>query len=222
LGTDNLFHKRKAKSVNALQRRAARREAYAKILIVCEGEKTEPYYFEAARAHYRLNSVNVEVRGDCDNHPQGLVNFAKQRFREEQDAGDAFDKVFCVFDQDGHPSYAAAVQALNAATPKSTYVAITSVPCFEYWLLLHFMYSTRPYTDLPGNSSGHQVLRELETVFPVYQKGQRAVFGQLIGQLEFAINNAERALRECERNGTDNPSTRVHELIKFIRNIKQS
>lgn len=39
MGTDNLFHKRKAKSAKGLQRRAAKRDAYAKVLIVCEGEK---------------------------------------------------------------------------------------------------------------------------------------------------------------------------------------
>lgn len=49
MGTDNLFHKRKAKNAKNLQRRAVKRDAYAKILIVCEGEKTEPNYFNGVR-----------------------------------------------------------------------------------------------------------------------------------------------------------------------------
>ena len=39
MGTDNLFHKRKAKKTTDLQRKHAHRAAYKKLLIVCEGEK---------------------------------------------------------------------------------------------------------------------------------------------------------------------------------------
>ena len=112
MGTDNLFHKRKAKTAKSLQRKSARREAYEKILIVCEGEKTEPNYFEDAREYFCLETVNVEVRGECGSDPVSVVKFAKQRYREEKDAGDAFDKVFCVFDKDGHSNYLPALDAL--------------------------------------------------------------------------------------------------------------
>ena len=40
MGTDDLFRKRKAKNARRLQRRAAKRDPYIKVLIVCEGEKT--------------------------------------------------------------------------------------------------------------------------------------------------------------------------------------
>lgn len=46
------------------------------------------------------------------------------------------------------------------------------------------------------------------------------LFNELIGQLEFATGNAQRALREANASGTDNPTTRVHELVSFIRGIK--
>lgn len=222
MGTDNLFHKRKAKSAKGLKRRASRREAYEKILIVCEGEKTEPNYFKEAREYYGLNTVNVEVRGDCGSDPMSIVRFAKQRFREEKDLGDPFDKVYCVFDKDDHAKYSRVLGALASATPKGIYFTINSVPCFEYWLLLHFTYSTRPYTALPGNSSGDQVLKELKNYMPDYEKDHRSIFGELVGQLELAKNNAERALQESERNGTDNPSTRVHELVGVMQKIKES
>lgn len=100
MGTDDLFRKRKAKNLADLKRRAVRRESYAKILIVCEGEKTEPNYFIGARDHYKLNTANVEVTGECGSDPMSIVNFAKQRYRQEKDLGDSFDKVFCVFDKD--------------------------------------------------------------------------------------------------------------------------
>lgn len=220
MGSENLFHKRKAKNAKSLQRKGARRAAYKKILIVCEGEKTEPNYFDGAREYYELNTVNVEVRGDCGSDPMSIVSFAKQRYREEKDAGDPFDQIYCVFDKDGHATYARAIDALTSATPKDTYFTINTVPSFEYWLLLHFVYSTRPYTALPGNSSGNQVLTELKNYIPDYEKGRRTIFAELIEQLEQAKNYAKRALQESERNQTDNPSTLVHELVEALQKLK--
>src|SRR5690606_19893118 len=118
MGTDNLFHKRREKKLANLKRSAPKRETYAKILIVCEGEKTEPNYFAGARDYYKLNTANVEVCGECGSDPVSVVRFAKQRYREERDAGDAFNKVFCVFDRDTHPNYAQALNAIASATPK--------------------------------------------------------------------------------------------------------
>lgn len=150
-----------------------------------------------------------------------IVRYAKQRYREEKEAGDAFDKVYCVFDKDTHAHYAQALDAIASATPQNTYLAITSVPSFEYWLLLHFIYTTKSYTALPGNSAGNQVLAELRNYMPTYQKGQQAVFAALIEQLEFATNNAARSLQAAEANGTDNPTTRVHELVSFMQKIRE-
>lgn len=220
MGSDDLFHKRKAKTAKDLQRRRSRREEYAKILIVCEGEKTEPLYFHGIRDHYGLNTANIEISGDCGSDPRSIVEYAKQRFREEKDSGDAFDKVFCVFDKDSHTEYDQALSELKNARPQGTYVAITSVPCFEYWLLLHFQYSTRAYSPLPGKSTGDQVLADLRNYMPDYEKGGKDVFPELLGQLEFAKNNASRALAESDRNATDNPSTHVHVLVEFMQNIK--
>ncbi|HHJ19987.1 MAG TPA: RloB domain-containing protein [Gammaproteobacteria bacterium] len=222
MGTDNLFHKRKARQARDLARRKGRRAPYAKVLIVCEGEKTEPHYFNELKDHYGLNSANIEICGDCGSDPLSIIRHAKQRYREERDAGDAFDKVFCVFDKDTHTHYQQGLNTIRSATPKNVYVAITSVPCFEYWLLLHFNYTTRPYDSLPGNSACNQVLTELKGYMAGYTKGSIDIFSALLGQLDFARNNAIHALQAAEANHTDNPGTKVHELVDFLQNIKGS
>lgn len=222
MGTEDLFHKRKAKAASALKRRKVRRAPYAKVMIVCEGEKTEPHYFNGLKDHYELNSANVEICGDCGSDPLSIFNYARQRYREEKDAGDAFDKVFCVFDQDAHTNYTASLDAIRRATPKNVYAAITSVPCFEYWLLLHYLYTTKPYNPLPGNSACNQVLSELKSHFAGYVKGHPTTFSTLLGQLDVAKHNAIRALSTADANHTDNPTTRVHELVEFLQNIKGS
>lgn len=89
-----------------------------------------------------------------------------------------------------------------------------------YWLLLHFIYTTKPYQALPGNSACQQVLKELEGYIPSYKKGAQETFTNLLEQLDFAKNNAKRALQVAENNHTDNPITRVHELVAFLQNIK--
>lgn len=42
MGTDNLFHKRKERKAESLRRRRTMKAPYDVVLIVCEGEKTEP------------------------------------------------------------------------------------------------------------------------------------------------------------------------------------
>ena len=220
MGSDDLFHKKKAKSAKQLQRRQSRRAAYEKLLIVCEGEKTEPHYFNGIRNYYDLNTANVEISGDCNSDPMSLVDYAKQRYREERDSGDPFDRIFCVFDKDAHTTYVRALDALHSANPDNTFFAINSVPCFEYWLLLHFQYSTKSYTDLSANSAGNQVINDLKNFMPDYEKGGTEIFAELFLQLDFAKNNAARALGESEKNGTDNPSTHIHTLVEFMQNLK--
>lgn len=220
MGTDNLFHRHKARQPRDLRRKKARREPYAKVLVVCEGEKTEPLYFSSLKDHYGLNSANIEITGDCGSAPTSIFDHARQRYREESDAGDPFDGVYCVFDKDAHDDFEPALDAIGRATPKHVFHAITSIPCFEYWLLLHFIYSTKPYTSLPGNSAGHQALTDLRGFMPGYDKGNQDTFTQLQDQLAFAKSNAERSLRTAKENDTDNPSTHIHELVHFLQNIR--
>ena len=206
---------------HAQQRRKPVRAPYAKVLIVCEGEKTEPFYFNSLRDYYRLSSTNIEVTGESGSSPLDVFNFAKHRYNEEKKAGDPFDKVYCVFDKDNHDSYQQALDRIQRARPSKTYVAIPSVPCFEYWLLLHFTYLTRPYMPLDGNSASNQVLADLLGHYPEYRKGLDGVFEELFGNLEDAKSNASRGLIQAQEADTDNPSTYVHVLVEYLQHIKQ-
>jgi len=222
MGSDNLFHRRKAKRVGQLARRKVRRVPYAKVLIVCEGEKTEPLYLNDLKDHYGLNSANVEICGECGSDPRSVFRYASKHYQRARAADDPFDKVYCVFDKDDHPHYQSTLDAINRATPKNIYVAITSVPCFEYWLLLHFGDSTKSYEPLPGNSACKQLTSELKKHLPNYEKGAAGIFLRLKPRLDYAKRNAARVLQESERNYTDNPGTRMHELVQFLQNIKSA
>lgn len=222
MGTDELFHRRKAKQAEELARRRAKRERYAKVLIVTEGEKTEPNYFRSLKDHLTLNSANVMITGDSGSGPISVVNFAIQQHKLEKSCGDPFDKVFCVFDKDTHASYQQALQKIDSAKPKNTFLAITSVPCFEYWLLLHYAYTTAQFQTVGGKSGCSKLIdSELKKYLPGYQKTDGSIFEKLVKKLPQAKIYAARSLKESQKNNYDNPSTKVHKLVEYLENIKK-
>ena len=220
MGTDNLFHKGKERSAIDLVRRRNKREPYSRVLIVCEGKKTEPNYFKELIRHYQISSAHVEITGKGGSSPKSVVALAKSRYNEEKQKGDAFDKVFCVFDQDSHSSYNNTVDRLHNMKPKDTFVAITSVPAFEYWFLLHYEYSTKPYVAKGSKSAGDNLISDLKNYSPDYAKTRKDMFLILKDNMETAKTNATRALSAAKRANTDNPSTRVHELVDYLQNIR--
>ncbi len=82
MGKGNRVHPRAAKGLKSLGRQRASRQPCRKVLVVCEGEKTEPRYFSELRDRYRLNSATVEVVGRGSD-PRSIFIFAGQRQRRE-------------------------------------------------------------------------------------------------------------------------------------------
>ena len=209
---------RRARQIPGLQRREPKRSSYDRVLIVCEGSKTEPNYFRELVEHLRLNTANVEIDGDSDPSPKSVVAHAKRRYQQEE----GFDRVFCVFDKDEHSTYQQAVRDLAAEELADVFTAITSVPCFEYWLLLHFIFTTKPYARSESYSPGQHVLRDLKVHLPAYSKGSQDIYLQLMPHIDLAIRYAERAGQQAAQNQTDNPTTQVHRLVSYLRALKNS
>jgi RloB-like protein len=196
-------------------RRGPAREPYDLVLIVCEGEKTEPFYFDGLRVAERLSSANIKVTPADGSDPMSIVEYA-ERFIDD------YDRVFCVFDRDGHANYDAAVQRI-ARSPHSRLnrlFAIPSWPCFELWMLLHFRYSSGAIVAAGGRSSGEMALRELREFIPGYRKGRKSTYNELLPKRASAMTHAIRLQKENARTGANNPSTRVHELIDYLLNLR--
>ncbi|MCF6346619.1 MAG: RloB family protein [Thiomicrorhabdus sp.] len=183
MGTDNLHHKRKAKLNSDLKRKKAKREPYDRVLIVCEGEKTEPHYFSELKDHYRLNSANIKITGDCGSSPCSVLDKAEELQDQESKKGDAYDKIYCVLDKDCHTSYRETVSKINDLKEEG-FEAVTSVPCFEYWLLLHFDYVTHPYCKTENKSICDKVIQELKLYLPDYEKGTSGLFVSLLDKMD--------------------------------------
>jgi hypothetical protein len=216
MGKDDLFHKRKLRSAKELERRKASRSPYDRVLIVCEGAKTEPNYFAALRTKLRLNRQNVVIadkKGGLD--PKGLVEYAIEEFEAEPD----FNHVYCVFDKDKHATYAAALDKLTSKRLKggAALHPITSVPCFEVWLLLHFTYTTKSFDAPLQDSNANLVIGDLKRHLPNYEKGSKDIFGDVSDRTGTAIENAKQLERFHETSGTDNPSTKVYVIVEYLQ-----
>ncbi len=210
MGSEDLFKKRKARSHKDQQRKIGFCKSYDRVLIVCEGERTEPLYFEGFKQEYDLSSANVVVTdaSSLGSDPMNIIKYAEQLYRESQAENNAFDRVFCVFDKDQHTNYDTAVRRL--LNVNSNFTAITSVPCFEYWFLLHFEYTTKPF------SSALAVISELKRYIPSYTKNNSGVFKTLKEKMPTAIRNAVKVNAYVSKISTDNPSTKVVDLVKYL------
>ncbi len=190
-------------------------------MIVCEGSKPEPYYFQELINCLELNSANVEVDGDSGSSPISVIKHARSRYTEEKRTGDTFDKVYCVFDKDTHDSYGIALTVIDNLKPKDVFKAVNSVPCFEYWLLLHFEYTTKPFVGNGTKSSCTNLIDDLKKYLPDYNKGNREVYNEVSKQTSQAIAFSKRSLSQAIAHGTDNPATNIHELVEYLQNLKK-
>lgn len=108
-----------------LNRSAAKLVEKPSILIVCDGENTEPSYFN----QFRLSSATVRTVGEGYN-TVSLVNRAIQLAEGKQ-----YDQIWCVFDKDDFDENNFN-NAIAIAQGQGFGVAYSN-QAFEYWLMLH-------------------------------------------------------------------------------------
>lgn len=208
------------KKNRSLSRSSAQKEAYDLVLIVCEGEKTEPYYFKDLMNIEKLSSVNISVISGNGSDPVSVVDTAIEK-REQQAKYLPFDAIYCVIDRDKHPNFNQAINKANANSIK----IIASYPSFEYWYICHFDCYRSPIIATGNKSAGDNCMSILngywEKAFKKeYTKNQANVYALLHDKLETAIKRAKAGLKQAQDDGELNPSTQVHELVDYLINIK--
>ena len=164
----------------------------------------------------------VDVRGkECGSAPSSVFKYAMQEYEQEK-SSDPYDRVYCVFDRDRHESFSPTVNKISALkTSGEPFFAITSTPCFEIWLLLHFDYVSHPF-PAKKRSPCDQAISELrkEAVLDGYKKGIGGVYAKLSeGKMQDAIKHAKRLLKDNKKTGSDNPETNVHELVEYLASL---
>jgi hypothetical protein len=217
MGSDDLHHKRKHRSIESLKRQKGNRAQYDYARIVCEDSKTEPYYFRGLCNSLGLNPANIKISG-CPNgnDPFSLVNYAQEIFEQEPD----HDRIYCVFDKE-NSNYQGALNKIQELFSKGVPIyAVPSVPCFEYWLLLHFEESTSPYAIKNGKTPGEQLKSKLKKHIDSYFPCDKEIYEKTKKHTDIAISRAKRINKLQSEYGADNPSTKVYELVEYLRKIK--
>jgi len=219
--------KRHGKKRRETQRGKEQLDEQKRVLIVTEGSKTEPSYFNSLIRELRLIN-RVEIHGKGDPAPISVVEYTETVLEKDSD----FDHVFLVFDRDRHDSYGKALlkieQIKTKAPPNQTVKAITSIPCFEIWYLFHVKDSGKPYSIGPGGRSpADELISDLKTSHPCfanYQKGDCEMFYKKIKDMrEDACKRAEKYIIQGQNAGSkyyyENPSTRVHLVISTLQDM---
>ncbi|PYS47674.1 MAG: hypothetical protein DMG13_27340 [Acidobacteria bacterium] len=85
-----------------MARKRGKRPPYDRVLIVCEGKKTEPLYLNDIRRQNHVSSAHISVmHSDYGTEPRQVVDFAVDTFKKTKE----YDRVFAVFDRDEHQTY---------------------------------------------------------------------------------------------------------------------
>ncbi len=175
-------------------RRRASREQRRCILIVTEGKKTEPKYFSCLCRNLKLTGATVQVTNADATDPGGIVKYAESHRDDSVSSvrggrGVKYDETWVVFDSEQNLD----TPQLNAALARARDLGIKvamSAPCFEYWLLLHYVYSTRYMTNF---REANDTLREH---LPDYDKTKLPV-EDLWNRVPTAVENAELCRQNC-------------------------
>lgn len=193
----------KEKTQSYANRNIDAREPLPSFLIICEGKKTEPNYFNS----FRILTLSVEefnVIGLGDN-TLSLVEKAKDR---KENAN--YDYVWCVFDRDSFPPNQFNA-AITSAYSHGMYVAYSN-EAFELWYLLHFHF----YSNSMSRTSYKRLLTRLLKY--KYEKNSTTIYKELRDKQRDAIRNAKNLLNKYDPNRPepDNPSTTVHLLVQCL------
>lgn len=208
------------------RRGSRRRETKPVILIVTEGSQTEPKYFEQFRT--RRTNIDIQVVGSKSagggTDYISLVRKAIDYRDKNQLSVARGDALWVVADGDVNYRVPDPVETKDAKLTKARAMAqkadvqiAISNPCFEFWYLLHFRYSTGYLRDYDA------VVALLKNDLPAYEKTSD-VIAQLASHLDEALRNAARVEAYHVENDealpfhlTVNPFTDVYRLVECLR-----
>lgn len=212
MGSDDLHWVKKRRK---LERKSKQLKKYQdSILIICEGEKTEPNYFKA----FPASSVIVETIGVGMN-TFSLVENAVENWEKFAADGMFFEYLWCVFDRDSFSldqynkafkSIPAFKASLNRKYRKHLDRGIQiktahSNEAFELWYLLHYDFidtglSRTQYKGMLTKRMGEKYKKNDPGMYSKLEHLAKTTNGKQ-GQA-FAINNAKRLKKGISRRAS--------------------
>ncbi len=200
----------------SLKRKVNDRPERKRILIVCEGEKTEPNYLNSLKEKLPPHVASIiDINGEGFN-TQSLVNRAKQIRDAKKGTKYAYDEVWLVFDRDSFKpdQFDNAIYSAEATGMKVAW----SNEAFELWYILHFedRQTGMSRTEYKQHLSKH--------LGDPYKKNDKDMYSKLtkLGNESKAIQRAKNLQSQHVgiANHNANPCTKVNELVEKLNTFK--
>ncbi|GAB0055952.1 hypothetical protein SIID45300_00251 [Candidatus Magnetaquicoccaceae bacterium FCR-1] len=195
-------------------RRAGGRGKSRRLLILCEDTNSGFSYLDDLVRAEKLSGVKVQPPRKPYTDPLSIV----RQVRDVQGRRD-FDEVCAVFDGDcilrGGAEKNRFDQAIAQAQTEPAIEVYVSVPCIEFWFILH-----QGLTDASFSNCDEACQRFGQQVGMVYQKSNPKVFDLLKkhypnGQSQ-AIRNAQLLREQQQKIRFSSPSTEIDRLISRL------
>lgn len=188
-------------------------------LIITEGTKTEPMYFEALKERINAkfpNRIHMDIVGKGKS-AEFLFNEAVERVKSNPNG---YSHVWLVYDTDDFPKDQidnTASRCRQISTAQTRYHALWSNQCVELWFLLHFSYL---HSDIDRKAYAAKITEHLTRLKKgTYQKNRKDIFEVLLPYVDTAIQNAHKLAVENEGKAPtqSKPGTQVYELLETLR-----
>jgi len=191
--------------------RRMNRAPRTRVLIVCEGAKTEPLYFKGFPLADVIDFKVVGAGSNTVSVVQEAINLRDAAYRADK----PFNEAWCVFDRDSFKAERFNL-ACQLAQQKHIRTALTN-EAFELWYLLHFHFhdvgiSRATYSDRLTKILGFK-----------YEKNNPKMYELLLEKQPDAIRNAKKLLTRYPRWNPEchNPSTSVHKLVERLNELAE-
>ncbi|OHD08630.1 MAG: hypothetical protein A2086_16440 [Spirochaetes bacterium GWD1_27_9] len=203
---DDSFLKKYGK--NARIRKEKTRGIREYFLIICQGEKTEPNYFEKYKEKLHKNQISIKTLVNPLN-PTKLLEYAVKIIKKYSNSNINYN-FWLIFDKDDftNQDFNDTIKNAKSQNIKCAY----SNECFELWYLLHFNYYD---TSLSRKQYGEKLSEQLGLE---YKKEDKTIFDKIYEKQQNAIRNSKKLYNSYNHNNIalENPSTNVFNLIEQL------
>ena len=192
--------------------------------IFCEGQQTEPQYFNGFKKYIESNPIYkdmvlVEIE-PCGAETMRVIGQAEEYVRKNKITK---GQIWCVYDKDSFPAerfngVLERAEALNLQNEDVRYHAAWSNECIEFWFILHF-------ANYISNNHRSEYIEFLNNKFVElgigkYAKNMENIFDVLLehGNPKLAIRYAKRIINEHQGMTPTMiaPGTKVYELVEEL------
>jgi len=211
----------------SFERPAAQTKPPKAILIVTEGQNTEPLYFKSLAAHWSLHPHVTKIEPGGEGIPANLVKKAlavqEKRAADDKDGKlpfnqlGSFDETWIVFDTEHAARQGRLADGIQLAAKHGIQIAHTT-PCFEFWLALHYALQARPMETCKQACALFEEAAGLKKGSYSKTKGAASdLIDKLICKVPAAVRNADLLTQQqADDPFPANPSTTVQNLVRSM------